>query len=155
MSSNRFKRSVDKIVENTENNTKYDASRNAIENENDKPMYTSRRNAIRNEFREEIENARDNVKDDRIYNETYNAKSNAIYNEKENAIENAKCNEIDSAKKNILEKVLVKNKKDRGVSHTLYLSADVSAELSRLAKKHKQSRSTLVDDILRAVIFED
>lgn len=54
-----------------------------------------------------------------------------------------------------LENIIGKARKDRGSNHTLYLSAEVGEALSKLTKKTKQSKSALVNDILKVFLTEN
>jgi len=71
--------------------------------------------------------------------------------EDKNTIENALENNI---KNTVLEELLIESKKNKKKSHTFYLTPDIDAELTRLAKKTKQSKSVIVDKILRKVLLD-
>lgn len=104
-----------------------------------------------NRFKKSVDNATENTKT----NITKNIKDNEPKNIIDSTIGNIPDNIISNTGNNILKKVLEKDKKDKGSNHTLYLSAEVGEELNKLAKKTKKSKSTLVDEILRAVFFEE
>jgi len=63
----------------------------------------------------------------------------------------------EASTKSILNKVLQKdkNKGRNGLNHSLYLSKEVSDMINKLAKKSGKSKSTLVDEILKEVFFND
>lgn len=82
---------------------------------------------------------KDNIKD--------SIKSNVL----ETVQYNIKNNTSLEVNKDTLKIVFDKDKKDKGSNHTIYLSAGVGGALNRLAKKTKQSKSTLVNDILETV----
>jgi hypothetical protein len=82
------------------------------------------------------------------------ATSNTLGNAKGNISDNAKPNAMSNIKNNILKSVEGRERKGRGGSHTFYLSAEVAEELGRISKKTKISKSTLVNDILKAVFEE-
>jgi len=96
---------------------------------------------VENRFKKSILNATDNTQE--------NIAENSLQNIEDKAIDKA----IDNTNNNILKKVLESGKKDKGSNHTIYLSADVGAALVKYAKKSKKSKSTLVDEILREVLF--
>jgi len=97
-----------------------------------------------NRFKKSVDaatfNTLDNIQD--------NILDNTIHNINDNALDNV----LSNIKPNILESVVLKEKKSRGSNHTFYLSAEVGEALSKLSKKTKQSKSTIVNDILRAVL---
>jgi hypothetical protein len=74
--------------------------------------------------------------------------------ENSNILYNALYNMSSNIKYNILESVEARAKKGRGGSHTFYLSAEVADGLKKLSKRTKISKSTLVNDILKAVFAE-
>ena len=55
---------------------------------------------------------------------------------------------------NILENISSADKRSRGGNHTFYLSAEVGEALGKLSKKTRQSKSALVNGILKAVFAE-
>ena len=67
--------------------------------------------------------------------------------------ENTRENTAQNRRENILQKILETGKKNKGGSHTLYLSADVGDALAKYAKKTKRSKSVLVNEILREVLI--
>jgi hypothetical protein len=72
-----------------------------------------------------------------------------------NTLDNTSDNIIYNIKDNILKNITEKERKGRGGNHTFYLSAEVADALSNLAKKAKKSKSTLVNDILKAVLINE
>ena len=83
----------------------------------------------------------------------------AIYNTLDNTVDNASDNTSDNTsyniKPNILKNITENQRKSRGGNHTFYLSSEVSNELNKLAKRTKKSKSTLVNEILKAVLMEN
>jgi hypothetical protein len=84
------------------------------------------------------------------------ATSNTLDNTKDNILDNIQYgildNIPDNIRYNILKNVAEKERKSRGGNHTFYLSAEVSDALNKLSKKTRKSKSTLVNDILKAVL---
>jgi predicted ATP-grasp superfamily ATP-dependent carboligase len=74
--------------------------------------------------------------------------------ENSNILYNTLYNISSNIKYNILESVEAQGKKGNGSSHTFYLSAEVAEELRKLSKRTKQSKSALVNGILKAVFAE-
>ena len=83
------------------------------------------------------------------------ATANTLYNIQDNILDNITDNILDNIKSNILETVTLKEKKSRGGNYTFYLSPDVADALNKLSGKTGQSKSTLVNGILKAVIIEN
>ena len=115
----------------------------------------------KNRFKKAVETATENTKEsirENISENTIeNIRDNTVKNIVENTSENTKDNATEKALPkiggNILSKVLEGSKKNKGGNHTLYLSADVGAALTKCAKQTKRSKSTLVDEILREVLI--
>jgi hypothetical protein len=87
---------------------------------------------------------------------TSNTLANILDNTTDNILTNTTDNIFTNIKTNILTNILNNEpqKKDTGKNHTFYLSPDVSTALTKLAKKTKQSKSKLVNEILRNVLAE-
>jgi predicted DNA-binding protein len=83
------------------------------------------------------------------------ATSNTLDNTLDNILDSTSENILYNIKDNILKNITEKEHKSRGGNHTFYLSAEVGEGLNRLAKKTKKSKSTLVNDILRAVLINE
>jgi hypothetical protein len=99
---------------------------------------------VENRFKKSVDIATSNTLD--------NIKDNALTNIIDNALTNITDNTTVNIKNNILDNILEKEKKSKGSNYTFYLSAEVGEALAKLSKKTKQSKSTLVNDILKAVL---
>ncbi len=84
-----------------------------------------------------------------------NTLDNTLESTVNNTLENAEENSTYNIKSNILKSITENERKSRGGNHTFYLSAEVANELARLAKRTKKSKSTLVNEILKAVLMAD
>jgi len=131
--NNRFKKSIESATDNTKGNI--------LENKNN--------NIILNTTDNIIDNTRNNIIDNIKNNITDIAKNNMI----DNTINNMKINASSNMNNDILKKILASEKKEKGSNHTLYLSADVGDALNNLAKTSCKSKSALVDEILREILF--
>lgn len=111
-----------------------------------------------NRFKKSVDaatsNTLDSIQETALDNVIYNIKDNILDNALDNTLDNTTYNMLSNIKDNILDEVISKGKKARGGNHTFYLSADVSDALARFSKKTKQSKSNIVNDILRAVLAD-
>jgi len=96
-----------------------------------------------NRFRKSVDAATSNTLD--------NVSDNILYNIKDNTLDNI----LPNIKHNILESLVSKEKKGRGSNHTFYLSYEVGEALTKLSTKTKQSKSTIVNDVLKAILIEN
>ena len=51
-----------------------------------------------------------------------------------------------------LKGIMNESKKEKGQSHTIYLSSDVTKMLYKLIKRSGKSKSVIIDEILREVL---
>jgi leucyl-tRNA synthetase len=91
-----------------------------------------------NRFKKGIESATKNM-EDRVPKKT----SESIT---ENILENTEAE--------ILQKISKFSKKERGKNHSIYLSFDVENALKALSKATNQSKSSLVNEILREILIK-
>ena len=94
-----------------------------------------------NRFKKSVDTATSNTLD--------NISSNISDNIKDNILTNIPHNII----YNILDNISSKEKKSRGGNHTFYLSAEVGEALNALSGKTGQSKSNLVNEILKTVLL--
>jgi len=104
-----------------------------------------------NRFKKSVDRATANT----LNNILDNTLDNTLDNIKDNILPNTKDNILSNISSNILENVVSKEKKSRGSNHTFYLSQEVGESLTKLSKKTKQSKSTIVNDVLKAVLIEN
>jgi|GEM_PF-6399824 len=78
------------------------------------------------------------------------ATSNTLESIQDNTLDNILTN----INPNILDNVVSKEKKNKGSNYTFYLSQEVADALAKLSKKTKQSKSAIINDILKAVLAD-